>query len=43
MKRILALILALMMLIPFASCTGTEEPAITTEAPATDPATDPAT
>ena len=41
MKRILALILALMMLIPFASCTGTEEPAITTEAPATDPATDP--
>ncbi len=43
MKRILALILALMMLIPFASCNSTEGPAITTEAPATDPATEPET
>ena len=40
MKRFLALFLALMMLIPLASCDKTEAPEITTEAPATDPATE---
>ena len=40
MKRFLALFLALMMLIPLASCDKTDPPEITTEAPATDPATE---
>ena len=47
MKRLLAILLAIMMLIPLASCDKTEAPETTTEAPATDPATnavtDPAT
>ena len=34
MKKILALILALLMIVPLASCNKTEEPEITTEAPA---------
>lgn len=33
MKKVLALILALLMIIPFASCNGTEEPEVTTSAP----------
>jgi len=33
MKRMLALILALLMIIPFASCNGSEEPEVTTTAP----------
>ena len=40
MKRLLAFLLAIMMLIPLASCDKTEAPEITTEAPATDPATE---
>lgn len=48
MKRLLSFVLALMMIIPFASCGKTEEPPVTTEAPAdsspiTDPATEPVT
>ncbi len=33
MKKVLALILALLMIIPFASCNQTEEPEVTTSAP----------
>lgn len=47
MKKVLALILALLMIIPFASCNQTEEPEVTTSAPVvqtTAPAeTEPAT